>query len=342
MNKVLVIVPSVAAGTRLLDVLTLLDADYRVQVYFTQPEPCGHTDTFIRAIGGLDIPWEQALRQEFDLVLAASYRFVDRAPGPVLVLPDSTSRHPEGPVHAAAIALAHTHELVALTDSRPEALRIAFVAGDLCLDRLRASLPFREHYRRALGVRPDETLVTISSTWTTESTFAKCPALYRELPRTARVAVVLHPNVWAAHGAWQVRSWLADCDVIIIPPEEGWRAAMVASDVVVGDHGQATQYAAAVGRRMLLATSPEMRKDSLAYALGEVVPMYTGQLDEAVSVPAFAGLVSSRLDRSGTILRKTMYRLLGVPEPVRTGLVLRVPMPKPLPGNARPRQWLVT
>ncbi|MET9632702.1 hypothetical protein ABZX92_35135, partial [Lentzea sp. NPDC006480] len=351
-RRVLVIVPSIVAGTRLLDLLPLLNADYRVQTFFTQPELCNHTEVFIKTIGGLTIPWEQALQHEFDLVLAASYRFIDRAPGPVLVLPHGASalksrirvRHTaepvhgldrqllmrDGKVHAAAIALSHQDELSVLTESCPEAVDTAVVAGDICLDRMRASLPFRDQYRRTLGVRPDETLVTISSTWTTESTFAKCPALYRELPRIAKVAVVLHPYIWTVHGAWQVRSWLANCDVIVVPPEAGWQATMIASDVVVGDHGSTTQYAAAISRRMLLATLPEVRKGSLAHALGEVVPIYAGELDEAVTAPGFAGLISSRLDRAGIILRRTMYRLLGMPEPEQVCSIARVPWPKPL------------
>jgi hypothetical protein len=339
-RKVLVIVPSVVAGTRLLDLLPLLDSDFRVQVYFTLPEPCGSTTRFLDAVGGLVVPWEMALQHEFDLVLAASRRFIDRAPGPVLVLPHGasalksrqrvrTAGQAAQPVHgldrqmlvrdgrvsAAAIVLSHDHELDRLAESCPEALPAAVVAGDICLDRMRASLPFREHYRRALGVRPDETLVTISSTWTAESTFYQRPELYRELPRGARVAAVLHPNIWAAHSAWQVRSWLADCDVMIIPPERGWRATMIASDVVVGDFGSTTQYAAAVGARVLLATCPEVRDGSLAHALRQAVPMFSGDVEEAVRVPGFADLISSRLDRSGAILRATMYRLLGLPEP---------------------------
>lgn len=339
-RKVLVVVPSVVAGTRLLDLLPLLDGDFRIQVYFTLPEPCGSTTRFLSAIGGLVVPWEMALQHEFDLVLAASYRFIERAPGPVLVLPHGASAMKsrrrvraagesalpvhgldrqmlvrDGKVPASAIVLSHDQELDVLAESCPEALPAAVVAGDICLDRMRASLPFREHYRRALGVRPGETLVTISSSWTAESVFYQRPELYRELPRDSKVAAVLHPNIWAAHSAWQVRSWLAGCDVTIIPPEEGWRAAMIASDVVVGDFGSTTQYAAAIGARVILATCPEVRDGSLAHVLQQKVPMYAGDIAEAVQVKGFADLTSSRIDQAGGILRAAMYRLLGIPEP---------------------------
>jgi hypothetical protein len=339
-RKVLVIVPSVVACTRLLDLLPLLDSDFRVQVYFTQPEPCGHTAKLLTAIGALVVPWEMALQHEFDLVLAASYRGIDRAPGPVLVLPHGAGAmksrqrvraagHDAQPVHgldrqllmrdgrvpASVLALSHDHELSVLESSCPEALPAAVVAGDICLDRMRASLPFRSHYRRALGVAPDETLVTISSTWTPESTFCQRPDLYRSLSAKHRVAAVLHPNIWATHGEWQVRSWLAGTGVIVVPPEEGWRATMIASDVVVGDFGSTTQYAAAVGARVLLATCPEVRAGSLADALFRAVPMYADDIAEAVVVPGFADLISSRPGQAGAILRATMYRLLDLPEP---------------------------
>lgn len=339
-RKVLVIVPSVVAGTRLLDLLPLLDSDFRVQVYFTLPEPCGHTAKFLTSIGALVVPWEMASQHEFDLVLAASYRRVDRAPGPVLVLPHGASAMKsrkrartagrdalpvhgldrqllmrDGRVPASAIVLSHDQELEALAESCPEALPVAVVAGDICLDRMLASVPFREHYRRALGLGPDDTLVTISSTWTPESTFCQRPELYRELSRKHRVAAVLHPNIWATHGEWQVRSWLAGCDVIVVPPEKGWQATMIASDVVIGDFGSTTQYAAAIGARMLLATCPEVRHGSLAHALRETAPTYTGNLAEAVVVPNFADLISSRPGQAGAILRTAMYRLLGISEP---------------------------
>lgn len=363
-RRVLVIVPHVVAATRLLDLLPLLDGDHRVQVFFTQPDPCSTTSEFVRAIGGLDIPWEQALQHEFDLVLAASYRHIDRVAGPVLVLPHGASAmrsrqrvraagRDAQPVHgldrqllmrdgripASAIILSHDHELDALAESCPEALPMAVVAGDGCIDRMRASLPFRENYRRALGVGPGDTLVTISSTWTTESTFGRCPGLYRELAASdeVRVAAVLHPNIWDIHSSWQVRSWLADCPrLLVIPPEEGWRATMIASDVVIGDHGSTTQYAAAVGTPMLLATCPDVREGSLAHVLAGAAPWLepgrpaVEQLSGARHVPGFAELISSRLDRSGAILRAAMYRLLRLDEPARALPVSPVPLPRPI------------
>ncbi|TWP54359.1 hypothetical protein FKR81_02085 [Lentzea tibetensis] len=363
-HRVLVVVPHVVAATRLLDLLPLLDGDHRLQIYFTQPEPCVTTAEFISSIGGLAVPWHQALQHDFDLVLAASYRCIELVSGPVLVLPHGASTMKsrqrvraaggsaapvhgldrellvrDGRVRAAAIVLSHDHELAVLAETCPEALPAAVVGGDICLDRMRASLPYREHYRRALGVRPDEQLVTVSSTWTPESTFATWPSIYRELLGIddVRVAAVLHPNIWSTHSAWQVRSWLADCrGLLVIPPEEGWRATMIASDVVVGDHGSTTQYAAAVGAPTLLACRPDVREGSLADALAKAVPHLdctrpaADQLAAAARAPEFAQAISSRLDQAGQILRRTMYQLMGLSEPARAVPVSPVPVPRPV------------
>ena len=58
-----------------------------------------------------------------------------------------------------------------------------------------------------------------------------------------------------------------------------------------------------------------MRQGSLAHALRETVPTYTGDLAEAVAVPGFADLLTSRPGQAAAILRASMYRLLGLPEP---------------------------
>ncbi|MDX8037080.1 hypothetical protein SK803_43400 [Lentzea sp. BCCO 10_0856] len=343
-HQVLVLVPHVVAGTRLMDVLTLLEADHRVQVVCAVPagSPPG-TEEFVLAQGALLIPWEHALRHRFDLVLAASHQDVDRVHGPVLVLPhgasaaksrrlhghglDRASLTRAGRVVPAAIVLAHDDELLLLADACPEAVPHAVVAGDLCLDRMRASQPFRAQYRAAAGIGEDETLVTVSSTWSPSSTFGSGPALYRELLREHRVAAVLHPNIWQVHGAWQVRAWLADCaGLVVVPPEEGWRAVVIASDVVVGDHGSVTQYAAAVGVPIVLASTPEVRPGSFADQLSRHAPLIDcGQpvVAQAKRVPL---TISSRPGESAAILRTTMYRLLGLSEPARACRAEPVPV----------------
>ncbi|MCS7483263.1 hypothetical protein ACFFQW_37870 [Umezawaea endophytica] len=364
MVNVLVVVPHVVAGTRLVDVLPLL-ADHRVQVVFTVPDWDGTwhgTEEFVRGLGGVVLPWRQAVAIRFDLVVAASHRGVDRVRGPVLVLPHGVGAMKsrtrpwrshglarealvrDGRVVATAIVLSHEAELAVLRESCPEAVPAAVVAGDVCLDRMVASLPHREHYRRALGVGPSRTLVTVSSTWTERSVFGGHPDVYRRLLDEAddryRVAAVLHPNIWSVHGAWQVRAWLADClrdGLLVIPPEEGWRATLVASDVVIGDHGSTTQYAAAIGRRIALVPFPDVRAGSPADELArratalDLTRPLLPQLDAATGGhEVIAKSITSRPGAAATVLRLTIHRLLGLEASERDVVVEPVPLPRPL------------
>jgi hypothetical protein len=334
-RQVLVLVPHLVAGTRLMDVLPLLAGDPRLQVVCTVPagSPPG-TEEFVLAQGVLMIPWASALRHRFDLVVAASRRCVDQVGGPVVVLPhgagaaksrrlnghglDRASLTRGGRVVPAAILLAHDDELALLADACPEGVPRAVVAGDLCLDRLHASLPHRAEYRAAAGVGPSEQLVTISSTWSPLSTFGSRISLYRRVSRECRAAAVLHPNIWQIHGAWQVRAWLADCPgLIVVPPEEGWRAMVVASDAVVGDHGSVTQFAAAVGVPVVLAATPPVRPGSLADLLARQAPRLDLGRPVVAQAKRVSLTISSRPGEAAALLRRTCYRLLDLPEPAR-------------------------
>lgn len=384
-RTVLVMVPHMVAGTRLADLLPLIESDHRVQTVFTVPETTATwhgTEEFLRAQGGLVIPWHQALQHDFDLVLAASHSFVDAVRGPVLVTPHGASALksrlrsrkgdasalPEhglareslihhGRVVASALVLPHDDELAALRHACPEAVAAAVVAGDVCLDRMWASVPYRTQYRRALGVHDEQILVVVSSTWSTESTFGQVPDLYRQLldilpPDRYRVAAVLHPNIWTVHGRRQVRAWLSDCTrdgLLVLPPEEGWRAALVASDVVLGDHGSTTQYAAAIGTPTMLATFPDhnIRPGSPADDLARAVPRMCpdrpllNQVEATIRTPrpnlgvTMAARLTSRPGLANTILRERMYELLDLPKPAHEVPTMPVPLPRPL-GEALP------
>ena len=376
-HTVLVMVPTMAAGTRLMDLVPLLEADHRIQVVFTVPqtaESWSGVEEFVHDCGGVVYPWQQAVQHRWDLVLTASHRHIEQIHGRIMVLPHgagsrksrrfsskaaatrpSTGLDRElltyrGRLVPSALALTHDHELDALSRSCPEALPVAFVAGDLCLDRMLAGLPLRDVYRRALGVSADQTLVTVSSTWSTDSTFGRHLDLYErlvdELPAERfRVAAVIHPQVWAVHGPWQVQAWLRPAiskGLLVIPPHEGWRAAIVASDQVIGDHGSTTSYAAAIGRPVRLATFPHhnIRPGSLADALAAFTPRLhhnrplVGQLHLTADpgrVSAFARLLSSTPGQAAQRFRAAMYALLDLTEPAWPARSSPVPLPQVCP-----------
>ena len=378
-KSVLVLVPHIVAGTRLLDLLPLLEADHRIQIAFTSPETGDGwqaTHDFLRAEGGTVLPWSQARRSDVDLVLAGSTRGLDELAAPVLLVPHgggfgqyqpwrppTGGRHqvglgPDqllraGRVRAAAIVLVHDREHDLLAELCPPALPAAVVAGDIALDRLTASLPYRDQYRRALGATGAQEVVVVTSTWSPRSAFGRHPDLFdrvvAELPADRfRVVGALHPAIWSHHGSRQIRSWLADAlraGLVLVPPDEGWRAALAAGDHVLGDYGSVTGYAAATGASILLADNPDqpLLPGSPAEVLSRHAPRWqpgrplapqlraATEARDAVGLPGLVrGLLSSRPGRTGYILRRTMYRLLGIPEPARAVPVSPVPLPKPV------------
>ncbi|WP_433272004.1 hypothetical protein ACQPZF_14880 [Actinosynnema sp. CS-041913] len=379
-RTVLGVVHNVTSATRLFDVLTPLARDPRVQVVFSCTESSAFTPgtaEFLTAQGVLAIPWEQAVSAGFDLAVATSHGgTLDRLAAPLIVLPHGMGYNKYSPgnrkseignrksvfglsaewllsggeVVPASIVLSHDEQLDRLARSCPPAVPRAVVAGDPCFDRMLAGLPLRASYRAALGVLPHQRLVVISSTWGAESLFGKLPDLTRRVRAALplddyQVAVALHPNTWHGHSDWQVRRWLDDCEgVLALPPAEGWRAALVAADVVVGDHGSVTYYGAALGRPVLLATAAEHEVDPES-AVGKLLaaaPRLTreplrAQLDrvhrdglppEAV---AAAALATSVPGESFALLRKEFHRLLDLPEPPVDPEVRTVP-----PAEVRP------
>lgn len=377
-KSVLVMVPTMTAGTRVLDLMSLLEGDHRIQVVFTVPH-AGQTwhgvDDFVRRNGGVVLPWHQAIQHRWDLVLSASHRHIEQVHGKVLILPhgagslmsrrfsrkarkamhETTGLDRElltyrGRVIPSALCLTHDHEIGVLRRLCPEALSAAVVTGDICLDRIIASIPFRPQYRRALGLDEDDDLITVNSTWTPESTFGSRPELYLRLidelgASRTRVAAILHPNIWAVHGPWQIHTWLAPAvrrGLILIPPEEGWRATLVASDQVIGDRGSTTIYAAAARVPVHLAAYPEhdTRAGSIGHCLASIAPHLDHELpllpqlrDMPRPVPEFAGLVSSRIGQAAAIFRATMYRLLNLPEPSWPATSAAVPLPTRVPAH---------
>jgi hypothetical protein len=379
-RTVLVVVHTVTAATRLVDVVPMLEADLRVQVVFTCAPSAlisGGVAEFLDRLGGVVVPWQQATQARFDLAIAASDGLLEWVHAPVMTMlhgtgynkypvrwdgdgmlvrreaagPESSRLICHGRTIASAIVLPTQQQVERLRRSCPEAADIAVVAGDPCYDRLAASMPARETYRRALGVG-ERTLVTVSSTWGSGSLLRGRPGLLAELierlpPSRYRVAAIIHPGVWHWHGPRQVQAWYADCmrrGLILVPPEEGWRAILAASDIVVGDHGSVTCYAAAAGIPVMLAShaNGEVEPGSPVAILGKLAPRlrpglpYPAQIEHAVSAwpqerhDMIRALVTDVPGRSASIIRSAMYRLMKLPEPVVGPQMRLVPMPRPV------------
>jgi hypothetical protein len=281
---VLAVARTFTSAVRLLDALSVFRADFRVEVAFA----FDRSSAFNAGVAGLLrdegvrlVPWAQVGDAGFDLAVMASENVrLEQIDAPIVVLPHGIGFHrlvPDSdgpgerlsgvvPLHRLAgkqawMVVSHPGQRRQLEAEYPEAAARCVVAGDLTFDRLAASVDLREVYRGVLGVEAGQRLVVVTSTWGAGSliqSWKELPTqLLAELPADEyRVALVLHPNVWFWHSPYQVRLWLADAregGLLLLPPAGGWQAALVAADVVVGDHGSVTMYAAALGRPVMLA-----------------------------------------------------------------------------------------
>ncbi|MFC7339954.1 hypothetical protein [Saccharopolyspora griseoalba] len=256
----------------------------------------------------------------------------------------------EGEPVASVAVLSHEEQRERLRGYCPEAEPVALVAGDPCFDRMLAGRPLRESYRHRFGIRPEQRCVVVSSTWGPESLFGRDPSLVQRLSRELpldeyRVVVALHPNVWHGHSPWQVRTWLADCakaGALVLPPEEGWRAALIAADVTVGDHSSVGFYSAALGTPLLLASWPVHAVDpaSPVAALLRATPRLSAdrplraQIDEVVEQHTpdrhaeITALTTSVPERSAELLRAEIYSRMQLPEPPEPAGATAVPLPE--------------
>ncbi|MFJ4794785.1 hypothetical protein [Kitasatospora purpeofusca] len=157
-----------------------------------------------------------------------------------------------------------------------------------------------------------------------------------------RVAAVLHPNIWHGHGPGQIRLWLdraRRAGLALVDPLEGWRQALIAADVVLGDFGSVSYYAAACGTPVLLgAADPEaLGTESPVAAFVRSAPRLDPyralppQLDRLLSEHRPANgpteLTSSAPGESAALLRGLFYRLIGVTEPAAPAVLDPLPLP---------------
>ncbi|OEV04536.1 hypothetical protein AN216_06380 [Streptomyces oceani] len=351
---------TVTSTVRVLETLpSLLRGDSRVTVVFAHdPTSAFNADVLdlLRTAGCRVMPWQQLEHIDPDLILSASENIdVPEGDCPVLVLPhgvgfqklvpDSRSSRarlsgvvPESLLESgrAWLAVSHPAQEAQLLAAHPKAAGHTLLVGDPCFDEIAVSRPLRNAYREALGVSEDQRLVVVSSTWGPTSTLGRHPdlpqRLLAQLPYDDyRVSAIIHPNVWSAHGAWQIRTLQAaalDAGLLLMPAVHAWRPALVAADVVVGDHGSVTLYGASAGTPLLLASFGEDAVPGTAvHDLAAVAPrLDTGgdMLQQVADVvhehrpdryAAIAARAFAEPGRSLARLRTALYRLLRLPEP---------------------------
>jgi hypothetical protein len=363
-RRVLVMISTMTSAKRLLDIAGLFHGDMRVQLLFTiPPDVFNHgASDFLRTHGVPVMPWDQVSHETFDLAVTANFGHIDQVDAPVAVFSHGASRNSRarargrgsipvtGPVIGfsrsdliragmlvpSALALGHERELALLEAGCPEALPIVSVVGDPCYDRITRDTALRDEYRAALGVGDDQTLVVATSTWRENSLLGSAPHLLQQLaglpgPQYATV-LLTHPNIWAAYGSYQMRSWLGRAThdgLIMVPPSLDWQPFVMAADFIIGDHGSVTLYGAATGRPVLLGAFPDddVHPRSGAAVLGACAPRIihgvpldqqlrhaAREFDPAATARA-AGLISSEPGAFARHTRRLLYGLLRLGQP---------------------------
>ncbi len=368
-RHVLVVVRTLTTLTWLFDILPELLEDQRVQVVFTVNGESSAYEAgvaeFVREVGGCLLPWDQATAHRFDLAISAShYGGLHELRSPLLILPHgpgfskTISLPLPGEPFAAddvsdevAVALTHAEQRGQWQESIDHGVR-PVVVGDPCLDRLRASLIDRDRYRAALGVSQDQKLVVISSTWGPHALLAQRPELPAQLlgvlPQDDYVvALILHPNIWVGHGSWQVRLWLRralESGLRLMPVREGWRAAVIAADGMICDHGSVCLYGAALGVPLMTGAfgDEELDQNTPLAELGKRLPRLGAdsglrhRMESLVSAARdetrYQGLLARVFSNEGRALERlqaAIYSMMKLEPPQTRPRVLPVPVPRP-------------
>jgi hypothetical protein len=368
-RTVLAVTRSVNTTLALIDGLPDLLHDRRVQMLFTVM-PRQRDANFerwmrrlVREAGVREIAWEEAVEQRFDLVVTASYEgALSELSGDVVILNHGTgvgkylALPPNGrlPVSAdgestTTMVVSHSEQRRYYADEQDPRARF-LVAGDPWRDRLCASKHRAGLYRAALGVDEHTRLIVVSSTWGEYSLIATRPdlpvRLLHDLPWDEyRVALILHPNVWFGHSTWQVRAWMReaiDAGLLLIPPHDSWRGALVAADAFVGDHGSMMLHAGALGMPLafgcnpndeLIADGPSAEIEAraprldphspLAPQVGRLFVEHDPERDQATIDQVF-----EYPGESHALLRRAMYELMELDEPDGPPRVLAVDSPE--------------
>lgn len=258
--------------------------DLRIQIVFTRVEVSAFTIGLEREIAQLDgatVPWEQACSTEFDLAVCAGNEGpLEDIMCPLLVLPHGPGYTKDVNTWSPRLTSPSTETVLAFTDPAapppvPLSPRLRHeLVGDICWQNLCDGIPERGHFREALGVLPGQRLITISSTWGPQSLFACQPLLAEHLLSMVDhddtvIAQIMHANIGSGHGPRQIDLWTAravDSGLCRIDPAQGWRATVLASDIVLGDHGSVTYYAARLGIPVFVGSSTDELRPGTALA----------------------------------------------------------------------------
>jgi hypothetical protein len=143
---------------------------------------------------------------------------------------------------------------------------------------------------------------------------------------------VLHPNLWSHYSRYQIEHmWFepaCEAGMLLLPPDVGWQAALIAADLVIGDQGSVTLYATTLDKPILLAASgidvvprtPPGKLASVAARLTPELPLRE-QIEVAIDKHRpgeFAFLTDQMISNRGQAartLQRLCYEQLSLPLP---------------------------
>lgn len=262
----------------------------------------------LRALGAEEVSWETARRTHWDAIFAAHVDHqlaeLTELSGNLFLIPHgigynrrrlaSTGGRPgpaglssfeltaSGRVFPALIGLSSDEQRSRMCE---EARDRGIVIGDMVLDKLMAHADLKPYFQQDLKIG-DRKLVVVSSTWGRQSTFATqrqiITRLVADLPADEyAVALVLHPNIWWGESRFEIKVHLRDAldSGLLLIDHTTWQGAIIAADLVVGDHGSVTGYAVGMGRPVLVAAdgSAELDDNSPLSSLHAALPHISGE-----------------------------------------------------------------
>ncbi|MFD0573366.1 hypothetical protein ACFQ0T_34220 [Kitasatospora gansuensis] len=160
----------------------------------------------------------------------------------------------------------------------------------------------------------------------------------------------VHPNAWFKEGPWNVRRLLGDLTeaglLLPAPETETWKAALVAADAVIGDHGSLTLYAAHLGTPVLLGafSDTKVAPGSPMARLGATTARLTDHPlpEQLAALPrptpqqsAQQSAVTSHPGEAAALHRRLFYRSLDLPEPPYPARTLPIPLPESIGADPR-------
>ncbi|ASO21294.1 hypothetical protein FHR81_002264 [Actinoalloteichus hoggarensis] len=383
-RTVLAVARTLTSAIRLLEATVVFLGDPRVQVVFTVHAGSRFSEGVAEMLGGLPVrlvPWEAVPDLRCDLVITASEKVDLEQVGdaPILVLPhgigfhkyvpevDSPTTRLSGLVAAdllargrVTLAITHPDQARQLAAVSPATVGRTALIGDTSHDAVLGSITRRDRYRALLGASAERRLVVVSSTWGEQSLLGSRPEvldrLLAELPVDEyRVAAVVHPNAWTWHGGWQLDQWLDSAmraGLLLVPPARGWHAAVVAADVLIGDHGSVSLYAAALGTPTLLgAFGGEVVPGTPLAEFGRIADRLDPtsglreQVDKTMAVHdprRFRPLAEAAFAAPGRavdLLRTLCHRLLALPEPATEPVQDGAPDRRRSGAPSTPSRW---